>query len=112
MKKILVPFLVASLLLVSCSASLRESDPAGYEACTMLDKARDPAVDVDERLALSIFGIGEKAAESKTQKILDQVEPSDAPAGLASMPKYSLKDSMAQTCRDLGVAVREVTKAP
>jgi hypothetical protein len=112
MKRVLTPFLAVSLLLVGCSASLRETDPAGFEACTMLDKARDPAVDTDERLDLAVFRISEQAALAKTQKILDQLEPSGAPTELASVPKYSVKDSMAQTCRDLGVPVREVPKAP
>lgn len=111
-ERVLVPFLAVTLLLVGCSKSFRDSDPAGFEACTMLDKARDPAVDVDERLDLALFQIGERAALAKTQQIRDQLEPSGAPTELASMPKYSLKDSMAQACRDRGVPVREVTKAP
>jgi hypothetical protein len=111
MKKIMAPMAAAALLLVGCSASLRDTDPNGFEACTMLDKARDTAVSVDERLSLSIFEVGEKAAQAKTQRILDGIEKAGYPS-LPSMPKYTVKDSLAQTCRDLGVPVREVTKSP
>lgn len=111
MKKLIVPLVAASVLLVGCASSLQDSDPKGYEACTMLDKARDPGTPTDKRLSLSIFEIGETAAQAKSQKILDGIEKSDV-TELPGMPKYSVKDSLAQTCRDLGVSVRDVTKSP
>lgn len=108
MRKYLAPLAVGTLLLSGCSQpSFKDSDPAGYEACTMLDRSRDKSVNVDERLELAIFTVGERAAEAKTQAILDGIEKFDNPAGMASMPKYSVKDSLAQTCRDLGVPVRD-----
>lgn len=109
MRKYLAPLAIGALMLSGCSQpALRDSDPAGYEACTMLDRARDQSVDVDERLELAIFTVGEQAAKAKTQKILDGIEKFDNPAGMASMPKYSVKDSLTQACRDLGVSVRDV----
>lgn len=77
----------------------------------MLDRARDKSVDVDERLELAIFGIAERASQAKTQRILEAVEKAENPGKLASMPEYSVKDSsLEQACKDLGVAVRDVSK--
>lgn len=76
----------------------------------MADQARDRSLDVDERLELAVFGIGERASQAKTQRILNDVEKAQNPCKLASMPEYSVKDLLAQTCRDLGLAVRDVPK--
>lgn len=107
MRRLIVPMVVVAFLLAGCSPSLKDTDPAGYEACAMLDRTRDQSVNVDERLELAIFTVGEQAAKAKTQKILDGIEKFPNPAGMASMPKYSVKESLAQTCRDLGVPVRD-----
>lgn len=112
MRELLALLLVSAFLLTGCSQSLRDTDPEGYEACVMLDRARDKSVDVDERLELAVFRIGEQAALAKTQGILDGIEEAEEVPGLASMPKYKVKESLAETCRTLGVSVRDVTKAP
>lgn len=111
MRKIIVPLALTALLLSGCSNSLRDSDPAGYEACTMLDKARDKATDSKEAMNMIIFDIGAKAISAKTEKIRTGVEDSPAISKLSKTPAYSIKDSMAQACRDAGVPVREVTKS-
>ncbi|ERI35232.1 hypothetical protein M707_22865 [Arthrobacter sp. AK-YN10] len=112
MRKVLLPATLVAVLLTACSASLKDTDPAGYEACTMLDRSRDTSVGTDERLELAIFSVGEQAAKSKTQKILDGIEKFDNPTGMASLPKYTVKDSLAQICRDLGVSVRDKPSKP
>lgn len=76
----------------------------------MLDKARDKATDTDTAMGLIIFGIGEKAVTAKTELIRNGVEESPDISKLSSTPAYSIKDSLAQACRDAGVEVREVTK--
>jgi hypothetical protein len=110
MRRFLASLAVAAALLTGCSSSLQDTDPAGYEACTMLDKARDKATGTEEAMGLIIFGIGEKAMAAKTEAIRNGVEDSPDISKLSSTPAYSIKDSLAQACRDAGVDVREVTK--
>lgn len=112
MKKLVAPLVAVAVMLVGCSPSLRDTDPNGFEACTMLDKARDKATDSATAMSLIIFDIGDKAASAKTESIRNGIEDSPDLSKLSKTPVYSVKDSLAQTCRDLGVPVREVTKAP
>lgn len=111
MRKIIVPLALAAVMLSGCATSLKDSDPAGYEACTMLDKARDKATDSSTAMNLIIFGIGEKAVSAKTESIRTGVEDSPDISKLSKSTAYSIKDSLAQACRDAGVPVREVTKS-
>ncbi|WP_420178536.1 hypothetical protein [Paenarthrobacter sp. TA1.8] len=110
MRKLLPPLIVTAMFLTACSQTLKDTDPAGYEACIMLDRSRDKSVNVDERLELAIFTVGERAAQANTQAILDGIEKADKPAGLEALPDYTVKDSLADTCRDLGVPVRDIPR--
>jgi hypothetical protein len=110
MRKVLAPLIIAAFLLAGCS-SLKDTDPAGFEACTMLDQARDKATASDNAMELILFDIGPKAVAAKTEGIRSGVEDSPSISKLSKTPAYSIKDSLAQACRDAGVAVREVTKA-
>lgn len=112
MHKAIAPIALAALFLTGCSSSLESTDPNGYEACQRLDRARDKSVDTTEALGLILWGVGEKAVEAKTESIREGVEESPDISKLSSSKSYSIKDSLAQTCRDLGVPVREVAKAP
>lgn len=112
MHKAIAPIALAALFLTGCSTSLESTDPNGYEACQRLDRARDKSVDSTEALGLILWGVGEKAVEAKTESIREGVEESPEISKLSDNKSYSIKDSLAQSCRDLGVSVREVTKTP
>lgn len=77
----------------------------------MLDQARDKATDTKTAMNMILFEIGSKAVTAKTEGIRTGVEDSPAISKLSETPAYSIKDSMAQACRDAGVQVREVTKS-
>jgi hypothetical protein len=111
MRKIIVPLALAAVMLSGCSSSLRDTDPAGFEACSKLDKARDKSTDTAVSMDLILFGVGEKAVLAKTESIRTGVEDSPLISKLSKTAAYSIKDSLAQACRDAGVPVREVTKS-
>lgn len=112
MRKFLAPLVLLAILLTGCSSSLESTDPSGYEACKRLDRARDKSVDTTEAMGLILWGVGEKAVEAKTESIRRGVTDSPEISKLSKTKSYSINDSLAQTCRDLGVPVREVTKTP
>ncbi|MDQ0922478.1 hypothetical protein QF038_000986 [Pseudarthrobacter sp. W1I19] len=112
MRKLVAPAVLLTVLVTGCSQSFKDTDPAGYEACTMLDKARDKATDTKAAMNMILFDIGAKAVEAETESIRNGVEDSPLISKLSETPAYSIKDSLAQTCRGLGVSVREVTKSP
>lgn len=110
MRKVAALLIVSAMALAGCSQSFKDKDPAGYDACTMLDKARDKATDTNTAMNMILFEIGAKAATAKTDGIRNGVEDSPSISKLSKTPAYSIKDSLAQACRDAGVQVREVTK--
>jgi len=112
MRKVTASLVLLAILLTGCSQSLESTDPNGYEACKRLDRARDKSVDTTEAMGLILWGVGEKAVEAKTESIQNGVEDSPEISKLSKSKSYSIKDSLAQTCRDLGVQVRDVTKNP
>lgn len=112
MNKVLALLVLAVLTLTGCSPSLKDTDPDGYEACSRLDRARDKSLDTEETMGLFIWGVGEKAVLAKTESIRNDVTDIPEISKLSKAKAYSVKDSLAQACRDLGVQVREVTKSP
>ena len=111
MKKLPVALIIAaSTLLAGCSQSLQGTDPDGFEACTRLDKVRDKSTDGKLAADYLIFGVGEKAVTAKTEAIRNGVEEMPELSALGVAKAYSIKDGLAQTCKDLGVSVRDVSK--
>lgn len=56
------------LALAGCGASLRVSDPRGYEACVLLDESAAPGRDPAER-PIAYAAAGKEASQSSTPEI-------------------------------------------